>query len=170
MKPSVQKILTKLSQERVDLFTISEAKNILKYEVWEDVNKSRGILGGNIEDLKTFDKKDSLERDALKQKQKKEFDDFLKNQEQKINKIVNTLDSELKQAKSLIKEIDKNIQKNKNIVKQFEKELIDMEIKPSSSKLFQEVEAAVSLLETDKKRMQQAIDFVENDYLYKTNK
>ena len=80
------------------------------------------------------------------------------------------MDSELKQAKSLIKEIDKNIQKNKNIVKQFEKELIDMEIKPSSSKLFQEVEAAVSLLDTDKKRMQQAIDFVENDYLYKTNK
>ena len=170
MKPSVQKIITKLAKEKINLFTVSEAKSILKYEIYEEVNKHRNILGNNVEDLKSLSKKDVQERDALKQKQEKEYNDLLKKQEQKVDSIISTLDNEIKQSKNLIKEIDKNISKFSVIVKEFEKELIDMGIKPSTSKLYQEVKASVSLLETDKNRLQQGIDFVENNYDYKIRK
>ena len=170
MKPSVQKILTKLGKEKINLFTVSEAKSILKYEIYEKVNEHRSVLGNNIEDLKSLGKKDAQERDSLKQKQEKELDDLLKKQEQKVNSIISTLDNEIKQSKNLIKEIEKNISKFNPIVKEFEKELIDMGIKPSASNLYQEVKASVSLLETDKNRLQQGIDFVENNYEYKTRK
>jgi len=170
MKPSVQKIITKLAKEKINLFTVSEAKSILKYEIYEKVNEHRSVLGNNVEDLKSLGKKDAQEIDSLKQKQEKELDDLLKKQEQKVNSIISTLDNEIKQSKNLIKEIEKNISKFNPIVKEFEKELIDMGIKPSASNLYQEVKASVSLLETDKNRLQQGIDFVENNYEYKTRK
>ena len=169
MDSKTKEILQKFSTQRVDLFNISQAKSILKDDFQEDVNKHNRVFKTNTDDLKSFDKKSSDARAKLIDNQEKELDDLRKQQEQQIEKYVNTLSNEIKESKAEIKVFDKKIQKHKSTLKEFEQELKELGIKPSSSKLYEEVDAAIFLMENDKKRLQKGIDFVENNYEYKSN-
>ena len=169
MRPDVERIFTKLSKNKVELFTISQAKSILKDDFQEDVNKHNKVFKTNTDELKSFDRKSSDARIKLIDNQKKQLDDLRKQQEQQIEKYVNTLTNEIKESKAQIKVFDKKIKKHKSTLKEFEQKLKELGIKPSSSKLYEEADSAIFLMEKDKERLQKGIGFVENNNEYKSN-
>tara|TARA_R110002050_G_scaffold255637_1_gene394370 strand:+ start:350 stop:862 length:513 start_codon:yes stop_codon:yes gene_type:complete len=169
MKPDVQRILTKLAKEKVELFTISEAKNILKDDFQDKVNAHNKIFVSNVNDLKSFQKKSIGAIRQLEIEQQKSLDNLQKEQKQQLGKYVKTLSNELKEAKSTIKIINKKIQKHKSTLKEFKQELKELGIKESSSKLYEEIDSAVFLMGKDKERLEKSIDFIENTYEYTSN-
>jgi len=169
MDSKTNKILQHLSTEKVDLFSISQAKGILKDDFQDKVSSHTKIFKSNIDDLKSFERKSDDARQKLIAEQKKEVENLQSNQNKQVEKYINTLSSEVKEARGLIKSIDKKVQKHKSTLKEFEQQLKELGIKPSSSKLYEEIDSAIFIMNFDAERLKKSIDFVENSNEYKSN-
>lgn len=163
MDSVTKQILHKLQVHKVDLFSISEAKNILKDDFQDKINQKTKIFKTNIDDLKVFPRK----KNDLIEKLEKQKQEALKKLDQDKKKYINILDNEVKEAKNLIKSINNKVKKHKSTLKEFEQQLKELDMKPSSSKLYEEIDSAIYLMNYDSERLQKAVDFVENNYEYK---